>query len=233
MHSENDLLLELTGRPIARNVETLYVIGASRFEEQELLFRLFPGLAHAYVFEPVEELFLALRERFSSHPRIEVFPYAISDFDGRADFFVTSDQASSCLLPLGRHQDLFPDVGPERTVRVESRRLETTIADHGLQPADMLFLDVPGAEYKILSSLSSALRSRVSLIYTGASTEEPYVGGRTLYELRTVLGAEFSFAGYAPLTDATPTHGKALFVNHRAERLLRSPAGEAAAPGPA
>jgi tetratricopeptide (TPR) repeat protein len=79
----------------------------------------------------------------------------------------------------------------------------------------MLFLDVQGAEYQILSSVSAGLLQQIRLIYTEASQEEVYQGGRNLDEIRSILAEDFTFLGFAPLTNACPTHGNALFVNRR------------------
>ena len=44
----NDLLIQLNRRPVSRRIRVMYVIGAYRFEERPLLYKLFPSLTNIY-----------------------------------------------------------------------------------------------------------------------------------------------------------------------------------------
>ncbi len=219
--SQYDLFLELNGRLITKNIRTLFVIGAFRFEEEDVFFQMFPNLQKIYLFEPLSDIYDYLVKSTNSNPVVEVFPYALSDFNGQTQLFLTDNMCSSSLLPLGKHLEIFPYVKPAGTIPVECRTLDNIIEQHDLSMPDMLFIDVQGAEYKILSSLSSALRSHISLIYTEVSKEELYLGARLLDDIKILLEPDFNFVGYAPHGPDTPTHGNAFFVNHRNAELLR------------
>lgn len=220
VQTENDLILQLQGRPITREVETIFIVGAYQFEERDLVFNLFPNVKKIYLFEPILELFWALTLQTLADPRVEVFPYALSDANGQAQFHVTSNIASSSLLPLGKHLEIFPQVKAHGTITVPCMTIESVIEKHRLLPPDMLFLDVQGAEYKILSTLSPSLRSQIRLIYTEASKEELYVGAKALSDIQTLLNPDYLFLGFAPLVNETPTHGNALFVRTGDQDLL-------------
>lgn len=220
VQTENDLILQLQGRPITREVETIYIIGAYQFEERDLVFNLFPNAKKIYLFEPILELFWALTLQTLGDPRVEVFPYALSDINGQAQFHVTNNMASSSLLPLGKHLEIFPQVKAQSTITVPCLTVESVIEKHRLSPPDMLFIDVQGAEYKVLSTLSQSLRSRVRLIYTEASKEELYIGAKVLSDIQTLLSPDYLFLGFAPLVNETPTHGNALFVRSSDQHLL-------------
>lgn len=214
IHNQYELFGVLEKSPFVEKVQTLYIIGAHLFQEREMLLSMLPNLQHIYLFEPIPDCYRYLKKFETQDPRIKVFPYAISQTDGTAEFFLTDNQGeSSSLLPMGRHREIFPDVHHVHTMRVETRRLESVIQKYHLVKPDMLFLDVQGAEYQILSSLSEDLLSQIHLIYAGASLEELYQGSKTLQDLRTVLDPYFDFSGYAPMSDQTPTHGNALFAN--------------------
>jgi FkbM family methyltransferase len=231
--TEDDLLRELHGRPIASEIKTLYVIGAHRFQERDLFDRLFPHLEHIYLFEPLPAFYAHLKKTLASDARISVFPYAITDSDGQAKFHVTNnDGASSSLLPLAGHKQLFPHVQVHDTITVQTRTLDSVIAEHGLSEPDMLMLDVQGAEFAVVSSLSSSVRSRARLIYTEASKEELYQGARVLDDVASVLAPQFVFLGFAPLANYTPTHGNALFANQRDLSLLARPSVQDVSPSP-
>jgi len=211
--SEDDLLLELQGIPVCEHIAILYVIGAHLFQERDLLLRIFSHLQQIYLFEPNPAVCSQLKTKFQGNPMVQVFPYAISDTNGRSQFYLTNNGASSSLLPLGSHRRLFPHVSVEATISVETRKLESLISEYSLPLPDMLFLDVQGAESKIISSLSADLRSHLQLIYTEASREEVYVGSKPLEHIQSLLASDFIFLGFAPLTNETPTHGNALFAN--------------------
>ncbi len=213
--SEDDILHELGKFPICRSIKTIYVIGAHLFQERQLFNRLFPNLTQIYLFEPIPELFQHLQEITAGDQRIRVFPYAIADQNITTQFHVTSNQASSSLLQLGKHKEIFPHVTEAGSITVNCRTLELVIRKYELAEPDMLFIDVQGAEYQVLSALSAKTRSRVKLVYTEASTEELYVGSRPLSDVTSLLEDDFQFLGFAPLAGNTPTHGNALFVNHR------------------
>lgn len=221
---EDQLLLALRGRPLSRLVKTLYQIGAHRFQEKKLLFEIFPNLERVVLFEPLPELFALLQEQEKSDPRISVLPYAISERNGQTVFHVASnDGASSSILPFGQHRQLFPHVQTARQIQVQTRTLAAAMEEHQLSPPDFLFLDVQGAEFQILATLSSDLLHRLRMIYSEASTVEVYAGSKPLKELERILAADFSFAGYCPLKEQIPSHGNALFVNKSQAWLLLPP----------
>ena len=221
---EDQLLLALRGRPLARLVKTLYQIGAHRFQEKKLLFEIFPNLERVVLFEPLPELFALLQAQEQGDPRITVLPYAISEGNGETVFHVASnDGASSSLLPFGQHRQLFPHVQTTRQIQVQTRTLVAAMDEHQLPPPDFLFLDVQGAEFQILATLTSDLLHRLRMIYSEASTVEVYAGSKPLKELERILAADFSFAGYCPLKEQIPSHGNALFVNRSQAWLLLPP----------
>jgi FkbM family methyltransferase len=224
--SENDLLLELAGQPICQHIKVLYVVGAHLFQEQALLVKLFGNVQKIYLFEPIPELFSSLKAKFQANSMIEVFPFAVSDTNGQSQFYLTNNRASSSLLPLGKHKTLFPHVSVETAITVQTRTLESVMSQYALPPPDMLFLDVQGAESRILSCLSTSLRSQMKLIYTETSKEEVYVGSEPLEQIKSLLASNFSFLGFAPLTNETPTHGNALFANRSSMMFLQTRLGQ-------
>ncbi|MFC1680336.1 FkbM family methyltransferase [Pseudomonadota bacterium] len=199
--------------PICQRIRTLYVIGAFLFEERSLLNAVFPNLQVVYLFAPIPQAYRKLADTALGDSRLRVFPYAISDFDGEAEFHITNNFLSSSLLSLGRHKELYPEVNVTRTITVQVRTLRTVIHSHTLQSPDMLFLDVQGAEKKILESLNDAIRLRTQIVYTEVSTEELYKSSGTLNDIIDILDSDYAYLGYAPTHNEIQCHGNALFVN--------------------
>ena len=219
--NEDDLLRELLGRPIAREIRTAYIVGAHRFQEKQLIDALFPNLERIYLFEPLPDLYAMLKNMEGQDPRIKVFGCALADRDGQAEFNVTNnDAASSSLMKLGKHKEIFPHVGVTQTITVECRTLDTIINEYKLAEPDMLFLDVQGAEYGILAAISRERLARTRLIYTEASKEEIYLGSRPLDDIIGLLEPEQKFVGFAPLVNGLWNHGNALFANANDVGLL-------------
>lgn len=208
-----DLLRLLRGRRLSARLRVLCVIGAHRFDELPLVNRLFPALRRIYLFEPLAGPVAVLQQLAQKDSRIRIFPVAISERDGSAQFHVTSnDGESSSLLAFGSHCDLFPEVKVQRTIEVPTRRLDSVLAEHGLEPPDMLLVDVQGAEYQVLQSLPSALLAAVRLIYSEVSTEHVYASAGLLSDVEELLAPRFVNLGYAPLRADVPVHGNAVFV---------------------
>lgn len=220
----DNLLHALRDRPISKLVKTVYQIGAHRFQEKSMLFEIFPNLQRVVLFEPLPNLFAMLQQQEADDHRITVLPYAVSERNGETDFYVASnDGASSSILPFGKHKDLFPHVQNTGQITVQTRTLTAVMAEYELPPPDLLFLDVQGAEYQILESLSADLLHRVRMIYTEASSVEVYSGSRLLNEVEDLLKPELDFAGFCPLKEEIPCHGNALFVNRSQVWLLFPP----------
>lgn len=208
-----ELLRQLHGRQLSKQLRVLCVIGAHRFQEMRLLLRIFPQLRCIYLFEPLEEMQAVLRALAAEDGRIRIFPVAISDQDGTARFHVTSnDGESSSLLKFGSHAELFPEVHIQHTREVKTRRLESVLGEQGLEPPDVLLVDVQGAEHQVLSAMGPELLQHVRLIYTEVSTERVYESGGLLSDVESLLSPRFINLGYAALRSDVPMHGNAVFA---------------------
>ena len=208
-----ELLRLLRGHRLSARLQVLCVIGAHRLDELPLINRVFPALRRIYVFEPLAAPLAVLHQLARKDSRIRVFAVAVSDRDGTAQFHVTSnDGESSSLLAFGSHSKLFPEVEVQRTIDVPTRRLDSVLAEHALEPPDTLLIDVQGAEYQVLKSLSPSLLAAVRLIYTEVSTERVYESAGLLADVEALLALRFVNLGYAPLRSDVPVHGNAVFV---------------------
>ena len=213
--SEDDLLkqIPLRKKDTAEKIRCLYVIGAHEFQEHQLLKLAFPSLEKIYLFEPIPKLFTKLQNITKPFNYVEVFPYAVSDFDGPSTFNITDNLASSSLLHFGKHKEMFPHVNEMGIIPVQCRKLSTIIKENKLIRPDMLFIDVQGAEYMVLSAIPLEILKNIIFIYTEASTTEVYKGSRPLSDIRTLLASNFKYLGFAPLTSEITEHGNALFIN--------------------
>jgi FkbM family methyltransferase len=208
-----DLLRTLRGRHLSSELKVLCVIGAHRFDELQLINRLFPGLRHIYLFEPQEAPLADLNRLAEQDSRIRVFPFAVSDTDGVASFNVASNNGeSSSLLKLGSHRELFPEVTMQTVIQVQTRRLDTVLTEQGLPRPDLMIVDVQGAEYLVLKSFSPAVLGSLRLLYTEVSTQALYESAGLLSDVEALLSSRFINLGFAPMRADVPMHGNAVFV---------------------
>ena len=229
--SQHELLISLADSPTTREIRTLCVGGAHRYQERDLFDRLFPNLQHIYLFEPIAELARQLKQIERTDSRVRVFPFALSDRNGEQEFFITNnDGESSSLLRLGKHREIFPHVKEVQATRVQCRTLDHVIQEAGLPKPDMLLLDVQGAEHRILASLSSELKRHIQVLYVEASLDEVYQGAGCLNDLVAVLADDHQLVSFAPLSPQSPTHGNALFVNRRLDESRVIPGEDKADP---
>jgi len=206
------LLDQLVGTEVAEVVKVLWFIGVNRFEERAELRRVFPNLEKTYLFEPLPESLEFLQREFNQDQQVSILGYAVSDYDGTAEFFVTNNSVSSSLLKLGKHSQVFPHVIHVRTITVEVRTVGTLLNTYNLPCPDFLLMDTQGAELKILSAIPDGVLAKIPLIVSEASLEELYCGSGTLEDIRRRLDKWFVFSGFEPLSGYS-IHGDALFIH--------------------
>lgn len=159
---------------------------------------LFPR-ARVYAFEPDPRALESFRGKVSSE-RVKLFDLAISDADGAAEFHVSDGTPSSewkDLRPGGwdlsgsikkpkEHLVVHPWCTFERTIKVETRRLDTWCREEGVGPIDFIWADVQGAEENLIRGGAEAL-GRTRYFYTEYSDRELYEGQITLQGIRKLL----------------------------------------------
>jgi len=221
---ERFMLRALAGWCGLEDIRTVHVVGAHLFEEMRTFERLFPNLKNLILYEPNPEIAPQLEARFRDDPRVRVFACALSDEAGSFDFHIANnDGCSSSLLELGVHKEMSPEVAYTKTVPVTCRTLAEVIETEGLSLPDLLFLDVQGAEYQILSSLEEVDRVGIAMIFTEVSTTEIYKGGHTLEEIADLLEPDFTLLGYNPLSGHRGQHGNALFLHQVFRETRKTP----------
>lgn len=207
-------LLDYIARPdIAAQIKQVYFVGCHYFEERDWFFNSFPALEKIYLFEPLPQVYATLVQNFGKDPRVQIFPFAISDQDGTAKFNVTNNLQSSSLLDLKLHKDIFPYVEKSNEVTVVVRSLDSVIREYDLPLPDLLYIDVQGAEYQALQGALELALPHAAVVYTEASTIEMYAGAHTLTEVDELMaGVHFRLLGFQDML-ATRVHGDALFIN--------------------
>lgn len=112
-----------------------------------------------YAFEPILELALQMSGRLSN---FHVLPYAVSEQDGCADFYINTYDSASSLLPFDEDGLLQWKGGSalkvERKITVPTIRLDTFMQRCNISHLDYLKIDAQGADLFVLKSAGSRLR---------------------------------------------------------------------------
>jgi FkbM family methyltransferase len=166
---------------------TIVEAGAHNGLDTLCLSRLFSrGTVHA--FEPVTELFATLRKRTQGAANVRTYNAALGARSGRATLHVSggrSDGSSSLLRPTG-HLQFHPGVTFPASLEVPCVSLDDWARQHGIAGVDLIWFDLQGLEFDVLSA-SSLVLPTVKAIYTEVSLEEMYEGSCLYPEYRCWL----------------------------------------------
>lgn len=197
---------------------TIIDVGANKGQFAAVARYLFPG-AQIHAFEPLERERRLLASIVT--PPIEIYPVAIGETGGSADFFVASRADSSSLLRPGAGQEKAYGVALSSTISVQVARLADLVDFSGLRRPTLMKIDVQGGELSVLKGAGENL-SLVDVIYCEASFVPLYDGQPLAHELIAYLGKQgFVLRGafnQSNTAEFGPTQADLLFV--RSDRTL-------------
>jgi FkbM family methyltransferase len=104
--------------------------------------------------EPIPEVFATLQRNIASYPDQRAVQALVADTDGtEVNFHVASNEgASSSMLEMASHKDLWPTVGFSRSVRMTTTTLPRVVETAGLDMTryNGLIMDTQGSELLVL-----------------------------------------------------------------------------------
>ena len=164
-----------------RNQELIiFDIGACEGEDSIRYSKLFPN-ARFFCFEPLPKNQNHIKSNIHKYKatNIELVPYALSDKNGIADFYVSSENnlkskntsnhdwdignKSSSLLEPDRHHEIAPFIEFKEMIKVNTMRLDTFLDSKSLSNIDFIHMDVQGAELMVLSGAGKSMESIKSI----------------------------------------------------------------------
>ena len=178
-----------------RNISGLVHVGANLGQEREY-YRLL-GLDVIWV-EAIREMYDRLVSNIAGHLRQRACQALLTDKDGDAyDFNIANNNgASSSILPMDKHAELFPEIEYTEQRRLISTTLQTLLAREEVKLADYqaLTIDVEGAEMLVLKGAGEMLKG-FRYVKTEVADFTARVGSPTKRELADFMDA----AGFSPL----------------------------------
>lgn len=151
-------------------------IGANTGQERTLYEKY--GLCVIWI-EPIPEIFETLKANLRSYSRQSAFQYLVTDEDDAEYAFHVSNNAgaSSSILDLKLHKDIWPEVSYDRTITLRSTTLVSLLKNEHINANDYdaLIMDTQGSELLVLKGAASILRM-FKCIKTEVSDFESYAG---------------------------------------------------------
>lgn len=192
----------------ADEIFNITIVGGYLGKEIPGLLKTFPN-SEICVFECSPRYAGRLSKKYNDLSRVKVVTKAVSDCVGISDFYETSLRGSGSLLKLG---SLAEDSYGARSAEVVS--VDTTTLDTEMSgvPIDCLWIDVQGAEHKVLSGAESILGATKSLFVEVSLLPDLYHGGALIEDLLAQL-KRFNFRIALLGTDKKNLTGNAFFLN--------------------
>ena len=134
------------------------------------------------------------------------------------EFNITSKDASSSFLPLGKHSEKYPTITVDKKVMIKTSRLDSVLSPEDV--FDFLVLDIQGAELRAIEGLGSFLNN-VKWIFTEVSKEELYIGSVLIHDFDNRLN-ELGFKRVFTEWDRKAGWGDALYARDENYNISRT-----------
>jgi FkbM family methyltransferase len=174
---------------VIKKLKGIIHVGANRGQERDVYAHY--GLNVIWI-EPIPWVFEGLKSAISSHPKQRALEYLVLDKDGEtvAMHISNNDGASSSVLDLALHQDVWPSVHFTKDIEVQSCTLDTIINKEriDLEKYDGLVLDTQGSELRVLHGAGRVLR-HVRMVKVEVADFEAYTGCPRPEDIAACLGA--------------------------------------------
>jgi FkbM family methyltransferase len=182
------------------------IVGGKLGNEIPVILKNFPGV-QVLVFECSSRYLGRLEDRFKDEPRVQVVPKAVSDVSGISTFFETNLEGSGSLLPLAELHMTMYNSSPAETFKIETVTLDDFLGEKTL---DVLWVDIQGAEGKLLEGATKTLSRTRAIFIEVSERANLYAGSAPMSEINSVLNQNgFTLVGLGYDFNLT---GNALYI---------------------
>ena len=176
-------------------------------------------IPYQVLIEPLPMLFPLLENvanKQPHNPQVYCYNVAVSDFDGTATFHIsTGSYCSSSLLPFHREATRYGQTLQEsEAIEVEVRKLDTLLSRLDMENLNLLYMDVQGAERKVMEGLNDYHLKYFDFIFVEVNKKMLYEGVTLWHEFNQyMLDRGMKLADYRELEGSLGTQGEALYFN--------------------
>jgi FkbM family methyltransferase len=200
------LLFRKNPEKLFKRIKGVIHVGANTGQEINLYAKY--GLSVVWI-EPIPDIFEKLQSNLIGISRQIALKGLVTDLEKIEYQFhlANNNGASSSILELNLHQDIWPDVAFEKTIKLQSTTLASLLDVNkiDLSKYDMLIIDTQGSELLVLKGALPILH-HFNYIQTEVPDFEAYKGCCQLKDLQFFLGSR----GYKEVSRrkfATHPHG--------------------------
>lgn len=171
--------------------------------------------AQLYAFEPVLYLYEQLTERIKNSPNVTCYNLALSDHTGTETFYVSSGASSAVSSFYEPHEYIKerPNVFFNKT-EVPTITLDAWAQNQGITQVDFMWLDMQGAELKVLKASPNILKTAKAMVIEASLTER--FKDTPLYD---ELSSWIASVGFKIIQQDAPKHNKVNLLCVRPELI--------------
>lgn len=145
---------------------------------------IFPN-ATILAIEPVSSQFNYLNDKFKGVEHVKLHRIALDSKSGETQIHIGSNDGylqghgSSSLMNPTKHKDLFPQIKFNQTEIVQTQTLIEFCNLNDVSYVDLLWLDLQGKEFDVISGSEEFIKSKVKLIHIELSRIQLYENMKT------------------------------------------------------
>jgi FkbM family methyltransferase len=113
--------------------------------------------SNVWCFEPNPHYAKLLGEMFRNNPNVKILQKAVSDFNGKAYFYISVDGASSSLNNLTEFAISKTNIRYIDRVLVDVIRMDSFLNDNNINIVDYFYCDAQGQDLNILKSFGDKI----------------------------------------------------------------------------
>lgn len=149
-------------------------VGANTGQEREVYSRY--GLDVLWI-EPIPEVYDLLVQNISTFSKQDAVRALVTDRDGelRRLHIANNQGASSSILDLALHKDVWPDISYVGNIEMKTSRLDTLLEKSAFGRVDALVMDTQGSENLVLVGAPRIL-AEARFVKTECADFEAYAG---------------------------------------------------------
>lgn len=190
-----------------RRVSGVIHVGANSGQERKKYHR--KGLDVIWI-EPIPDVFDQLEANILPFTRQKALRALVTDRDNdTCEFHISNnDGASSSILPLKEHRDLWPEVVYTESITLDTTTLPTLLKKENIDSSkyQALVMDTQGSELHVLRGAESLLRN-FQFVKTEVADFESYEGCCQLHDLNDFM-AQNGFKEFSQDIFAMGDHGE-------------------------
>jgi FkbM family methyltransferase len=176
-----------------KNFKSVIDIGANEGQFAEKFSKLFPE-AIFYCFEPLNEPYEKLKEKFSNNGKFNFFNFALGNVNGKIKIQRNEYSPSSSILPMrAEHKNAFDFARKEFAEDVNIRILGNVFKNVEIERPYLLKIDVQGYELPVIEGGTGIVKN-AEIIIIETSFVELYEGAplfNDIYKKLNNLGFEY------------------------------------------